>query len=119
MWQRKVYKAHRAIYEIMHGLIPQGKIICHKCNNKLCVRPDHLYVGTHADNTSDVIKSGSMKVHVGEDAYNSKLTESDIRSIRLQYATSKAGYGTIAKQYGVSRSTIKGIIVGKAWKHIT
>ena len=52
------YPAHRFAHEIFHGPVPEGRIICHRCHNSLCVNPDHLYAGTHQDNTNDMMRAG-------------------------------------------------------------
>jgi HNH endonuclease len=52
--------AHRVAYTIENGLIPRGKFICHHCDTPLCVRPDHLFIGTNMDNMRDAIKKGRM-----------------------------------------------------------
>lgn len=55
---RKPTKAHRVSYEIHHGAIPSGMIICHRCDNRSCVNPDHLFVGTYKDNNQDIVDKG-------------------------------------------------------------
>jgi len=56
---RRLSSTHRASFECFKGEIPDGKIICHKCNVKCCVNPDHLYAGTYQDNSYDTIRSGN------------------------------------------------------------
>lgn len=61
-----LYRAHRISYEIVYGEIPEGKLICHKCDNPACVNPHHLFLGTAKENTHDMIRKGRLKKNRGE-----------------------------------------------------
>ncbi len=100
--------------------VPEGLLVCHKCNNRLCVNPDHLYVGTYSDNMIDAINSGVRdKIdHLrGDDIETAKLTEKDIPTIVELY---KGGlsHKKIAELFGVGSCTIGMVLRGESWKHI-
>lgn len=115
----------------MHGEIPEGLLVCHKCDNPSCVNPDHLFLGTAADNTRDMIQKGRIKARGkghgkkrdtwpgtrGEYNGNSKLTEEQVLSIKHKIKQGEPGR-TIAKEYGVSQTLISAINTGKVWKNI-
>lgn len=61
--QGHTYKAHRVAWTIAHGPIPEGLCVCHACDNRRCVRPDHLWLGTHQENQEDKIRKGRQKQH--------------------------------------------------------
>ena len=113
----KAIKAHRFSWEMSKGPIPAGILVLHRCDNRPCIRPEHLFLGTDADNVADMDQKGRRYVLRGEKNGHSKLSESDV----LKIAYSPAGYGTgraLAAAYHVSPSTISLIRLGKVWKHV-
>jgi hypothetical protein len=111
----KRYKAHRLSYELAHGPIPEGLLIRHKCDNPPCINPDHLELGDTADNMSDMVERGRSLV--GQRQPNAKLTDSDVVNI---IARLRAGERQrhLAREYGVSHTTIYEIQCNKRWTHI-
>lgn len=108
-------KAHRVSFLLFKGEIPEGKIILHSCDNRLCVNPAHLSVGTHLDNKIDCIKKGreyKLPSGKGEDNPHSKLTAEMVKEIRCIKGLSQR---KIAKMYNVSRSAINNILSGVNW----
>lgn len=106
---------HRFNYEEMHGPIPQGMLVLHKCDNAKCCNPEHLYVGTQRQNIDDMIARNRLSV--GEAKSNSKLCVDQILEIR-RLGASNLPSREIAKKFPVSRDTINRIIARKAWKHV-
>ena len=109
----KVVTAHRVAYEVYRGPIPDGMHVCHKCDNRICVNPDHLFLGTHADNMADMSKKNRQAR--GADNGSAKLTEIDVRAIRAENSKSQSELG---KDYGVSQSYISKIKRRESWKHV-
>ena len=104
---------HVLSYEQANGNIPDGLFVLHKCNRKLCINPEHLYVGTHNDNMKDLSDSGVLR---GSGNGKSILTESDVLKIKELIASRMITYNNIAQQYGVKRQTIKDIALGRTWR---
>lgn len=112
----KAWKAHRASYVINVGPIPDGMCVLHRCDNPECTNPRHLFLGTQLDNLKDMAakkrgKNGNLK---GSDVGNSKLTESDVLEIRQ----AQDSQSSLARRFGVGRSTIFRIRKEQAWRHI-
>lgn len=112
---RAALKAHRLAYESANGPIPPGSLVCHTCDNRKCVRPSHLFLGTHADNNADMIQKGRAVYPKGEKHGCAKLTEDQVRVIRAHRGR---GLTALAKGYGISYCTIKFIRSGRLWKHL-
>lgn len=104
--------AHRFSFKLAFGTIPKDFMICHKCDNRRCVRPDHLFAGTAIDNNRDMF---NKKRHQhGERGSMSKLTEKQVRYIRLSEKRNR----DIARELNISESCISQIRNHKAWTHI-
>lgn len=100
--------AHRVSWEIHNGPIPAGMVVCHKCDNPPCVRPDHLFLGTVADNNADMRQKGraSGGVRDRERHSQTKLTYAQIAEIQATFIPGKTTYREFAERYGVAGSTI-------------
>lgn len=109
---RKPHSVHRLAYETFVGQIPEGNVVCHSCDNKLCINPDHLWVGTQQDNMTDKVSKDRQPK--GETHGRARLTEADVLSIREQLASGISQTG-IAIKYGVHKSTISLIANRKKW----
>lgn len=123
-------RANRISYLAFRGPIAEGLYVLHKCDVRSCVNPDHLYLGTDADNKADMVRrarsakgdrSGARthpeKIPRGEASAASKLTSSQVAEIR----TLPRGYGTgvrIAERFGISQMTVSDIRCGRTWAHL-
>lgn len=106
--------AHRLSWEIHYGPIPTGMIVCHKCDVRPCVNPDHLFLGTHADNVADKMAKGRMPNFCGEANGYAKLTDKDAMAIFLAHGRQR----DIGARYGVGQQTVSFIKLKKTWRHI-
>lgn len=104
--------AHRLAWEQVNGPIPQGQSVCHKCDVTYCINPDHMFLGTQAENMADKVAKGRQ--HRGERVPHAKFTAADIRAIRASDETHVA----LARKYGVAFQTIAKIRSGATWAHV-
>lgn len=104
-------RAHRLAYELFIGKIPFGKIVCHKCDNRKCCNPDHLFIGSQKDNISDMMKKGRKDSRYGERNTQNKLSESQV----IEIYTSSETQRRIAEKYKIDQSTVSYIKTGKLW----
>ena len=116
----KQHYVHRFVWEQVNGEIPTGIFVCHHCDNPICCNPDHLFLGTPADNSHDAIRKGRWinPPHLaGSRHHQAKLADNDVLEIRRRYA---AGESTtsIQKSFPVSCSMIKRIVKRQSWKHL-
>lgn len=110
-------KASRVSWLINKGEWPK-LFVLHKCDNYNCVNPDHLFSGTQLDNMKDMIKKGRKIVRRGSKRSDAKLDELKVSRIKQLLSTGAVTQKQIAGIFGVSRSTILGIHIGKTWKHV-
>ena len=105
-FQNKLSTAHRAAYGLFVDEIPEGMMVCHSCDNRGCVNPDHLFVGTHADNMRDMCNKGRRV---------QKLSDDDVRHIYHSTDTQ----ANLAKQYGVNPSHVSRIKSRTDRRHVS
>ena len=116
-YAKKTWLAHRLSYTARVGAIPTGILVCHRCDNPACIRPDHLVLGTDLDNNRDMQWRGRANKSRGVGHLGSKLTEDEVRAIRAENPI--YGYAiALAEQYKVSVSAIQKIRQQKTWRHL-
>lgn len=110
--------AHRFSWELHFGPIPAGMLVCHKCDNRKCVRPDHLFLGTHADNGADMVAKGRSANRSGSKNTRAKLTEEAVKAIRAEFNGSHGQVLALARRFGVVHAVISNILSRKSWSHV-
>lgn len=128
----RAYLAHRLAYAIAHGDTPTTSLVCHTCDNPPCCNPDHLFLGTHLDNSLDCLSKGRNHAARGESHYChlhpevmprgeengfSYLTVSDVIRIR-KLAASGVTYKDIGKIVGTTPYNVQSIVYRKTWRHV-
>lgn len=117
----KVGYAHRFAYELFVGPIPEGMCVCHRCDNRICVNPEHLFVGTQRDNVLDMHAKGRAVLNPlrGSSSPNAKLTEQDVIAMRQRFDADRYGNSIAASRaYSISHDTANKILRRKRWKHL-
>lgn len=113
----KTMLAHRVVWEIVNGDIPDSLSVCHHCDNPKCCNVDHLFLGTNADNISDSKKKNRRNRPFGEKNGSAKLTVNDVKRIKV-LLSQKYRHAVIADMFHVGVSTIKDISRGERWKDV-
>jgi predicted XRE-type DNA-binding protein len=106
---------HRLSYQINRGSIPASLCVCHSCDNPACCNPEHLFLGTHADNARD--RETKRRGQYGEEHPNAKLTDDEVRDIHRK-AASGLRQSEIAEKYGLTQAAVSAIVTGKLWAHL-
>lgn len=106
------YLAHRASYMVNAGEIPDGYNINHRCDNRRCVKAEHLYAGTQKQNIEDMLNRGRADRRGMKSHSRKKLTESDVLAIRVSQKTNSE----LATDYGVTRDCIYSVVTRRTWR---
>lgn len=118
----KIRRSHRVAWELERGPIPPGMCVCHHCDNRACVRPDHLFLGTHIENMQDMSRKGRGVKNTWTRGSRNPTVKLDDRIVlheilpRLRAGETQR---SIADSYGVCDATINHIATGFCWSHVT
>lgn len=113
----RAMRAHRASWIIHNGTIQRGQFVCHSCDNRRCVNPSHLFLGTPLDNSRDAASKSRLRPPRGSEQRTAKLAETDIVAI-LQRRMAGDSISAIARDYDVATSLVVNICQRKAWRHV-
>jgi hypothetical protein len=109
------FEAHRVAYLLKHGSLPENLLVCHKCDNRICVNPKHLFLGTYQDNSSDMVTKNRQII--GQHIKGAKLSPENVYEIR-QMRRAGVPVKDVASQFGIHRQNVKFIESRMTWKHL-
>lgn len=109
--------AHRVAWLLTRGEIPEGLCVLHECDNPICINPEHLFLGTQLDNIADRTNKGRSAS--GSRNGNAKLSDADVQLIHTLYKPRDFSQRKLARIFGVNQSTIRRILVGETWRHLS
>lgn len=101
-------------WENKNGPVPGGLYVCHKCDVRACINPDHMFLGTYDDNMADMDRKGRRRIVFGSACGSAKLTEEQVREIRALSGTHQG----IADKFGLTQSQISRIISRQSWAQV-
>lgn len=114
---RRNWQAHRLSYIHFKGTIPDGFCVCHTCDNRGCVNPYHLFLGTSQENTAD--RNRKSRQARGSKQGSSKLTKDQVLEIYSRYKAGGVRQRDLGREFGVSQAAISFITRGLHWQHVT
>ncbi len=108
--------AHRVAFELAYGTVPAGLMVCHRCDNRSCVRPLHLFLGTAKANAEDMV---AKERHArGSQRPSARLNEKIVAEMRRRYREGAVSIEALAAEHGVCMYTVQAAVRGIRWKHV-
>jgi hypothetical protein len=114
---KRYAKAHRVAWELYQGPIPDGLVACHRCDNRACVNPDHLFLGTIADNNEDKRRKGRARCGKGERHWNVRLSAEVVREIR-ELAANGVSHADLRERFGLQSAHVSRIVRRGIWRSV-
>jgi hypothetical protein len=116
--QGRVERAHRVSWILANGQIDEGLYVLHHCDNRKCVRPSHLFLGTYADNNRDMRVKGRAAPVCGLKNPRARLTDAQVRGIRKERDERGESYSVLGARYGITATHCCAIVKRAAWRHV-
>lgn len=115
----EIFRGNRLFWMLENRrVIPLGKVVCYSCDNRACVNPKHLWLGSLTDNNKDRAQKGRNRDQRGTKNNQSRLTDEKVAEIRRLYAAGLGLQREIAAQFGVTQTMVGNIVRGEAWTHV-
>lgn len=113
--------AHRVAYELANDVDLTDECVLHRCDNRPCCNPAHLFLGDRDDNAKDMVAKGRQRNGIvpGERHGMSKMTDATVIELRRMYALREASQSELARRFGIKQSTVWAIIHRRTWHHVT
>lgn len=117
LFENKTISAHRMSYRLFNGIIPENFFVLHTCDNRKCVNPDHLFLGTNNDNVKDMVNKKRNSCGKGKNHGKAKLDDKTVKRIKI-LLSQKIPQKELARKFKISTSTISSIALGITWKNV-